>query len=189
MKSKGMLLKIPCIALAGLIALSGHALAADNRTETINKLQESNVSSILVDKVLGYGSFYDLRLYQYLEPKAVGSTNAEWSLVSSQLLELNTGVQYSAKHIDYATAYNSTNEGTPNAHNRNLGQGGNMQVALGYLASGRGAVTENNFAWDGNLNKISLSKKSICLIQRSLSTLYIHVMQRNPSLASPFTKN
>ena len=62
MKSKGMLLKIPCIALAGLIALSGHALAADNRTETINKLQESNVSSILVDKVLGYGSFYDLRL-------------------------------------------------------------------------------------------------------------------------------
>lgn len=158
MKSKGILLKIPCIALAGLIALSGHALAADIRQETMNKLQESNANSILVDKVLGYGSFYDLRLYQYLEPDDVGSTNAEWALAAGQLLELNTGVEYSAKHIDYATAYNSTNEGTTNAHNRNLGQGGNMQVALGYLASGRGAVTENNFAWDGNLNKISLSK-------------------------------
>lgn len=157
MKSKGMLLKIPCIALAGLIALSGHALAADTRTDTISKLQQSNVSSILVDKVLGYGSFYDLRLYHYLEPQEVGSTNAEWALAASQLLELNTGVQYSAKHMDYATAYNSTNEGTPNSHNRNLGQGGNMQIALGYLASGRGAVTENNFTWNGNLNKVSLN--------------------------------
>lgn len=158
MKTKGMLNKISCITLAGLIALSGQVLAnEDTRSEAINKIEQSNAGTIMVDKVLGYGSNYDLRLYEYLEPKDPGITNSTWAITASQLLELKTGITYSAKHIDYATAYNSTTEGTPNAHNRYLGQGGNMMVALGYLASGRGAVTENEFKWDGKLDKTTLS--------------------------------
>lgn len=158
MKNKGMLTKISCITLAGLITLSGHTFASEIRDNAIDKIQtDSSATSLLTDKVLGYGSNYDLRLYEYLEAQDPGSTNAAWALVAQQLLELKTGVTYSAKHMDYATAYNSTNEGTPNAHNRYLGQGGNRLVALGYLTSGRGVVTSNDFAWDGNINKVSLS--------------------------------
>lgn len=158
MKNKGMLTKISCITLAGLITLSGHTFASEIRDNAIDKIQtDSSATSLLTDKVLGYGSNYDLRLYEYLEAQDPGSTNATWALVAQQLLELKTGVTYSAKHMDYATAYNSTNEGTPNAHNRYLGQGGNRLVALGYLTSGRGVVTSNDFAWDGNINKVSLS--------------------------------
>lgn len=158
MKNKSMLTKISCITLAGLITLSGHTFASEIRDNAIDKIQtDSSATSLLTDKVLGYGSNYDLRLYEYLEAQDPGSTNTAWALVAQQLLELKTGVTYSAKHMDYATAYNSTNEGTPNAHNRYLGQGGDRLVALGYLTSGRGVVTSNDFAWDGNLNKVSLS--------------------------------
>lgn len=157
MKIKGMFSKISCMAVAGLILLTGQTMATDTRTETLNKIEQVDTGTIMLDKVLGYGSNYDLRLYEYLEAKNPGTTNAAWAITASQLLELKTGISYSAKHIDYATAYNSTSSGTPNAHNRYLGQGGNMLVALGYLTSGRGAVTENEFAWDGNLNQTTLS--------------------------------
>lgn len=157
MKKKNMLTKISCVTLAGLIAFSGHALATNTRDSAINKLQETTgINSILADKVLGYGSNYDLRLYEYLDPQDPGGTNASWAIVATQLLELKTGTTFSAKHMDYATATNSTNEGTPNAHNRTLGSGGNRLVALGYLSSGRGLASSNALKWDGNLNKISL---------------------------------
>ena len=61
------------------------------------------------------------------------------------------------RHMDYSTAMNSTNEGTPNPHYRNLGSGGNVQVGLGYLTSGRGPVLENEMKFENNLNKVSLS--------------------------------
>lgn len=157
MIKKGMLKKISCITLAGLIALSGHSMAETNRAEAISKIHESDVGTIMVDKVLGYGSNYDLRLYKYFNLSELGTTNAAWALNAVELLELEADIQYSAKHIDYTTASNSTNEGTPNSHNRNLGQGGNMAVALGYLTSGRGPVLENDLKWDGNTNKVALS--------------------------------
>ena len=158
MKNKSMLTKISCITLAGLITLSGHTFASEIRDNAIDKIQtDSSVTSLLTDKVLGYGSNYDLRLYEYLNIQDPGETNATWAIVAQKLIEIKTGIQYSAKHMDYATATNSTNEGTPNAHNRTLGQGGDRLVALGYLTSGKGLVKSTDFAWDGNLNKVSLN--------------------------------
>ena len=95
MKNKGMLTKISCITLAGLITLSGHTFASEIRDNAIDKIQtDSSATSLLTDKVLGYGSNYDLRLYEYLEAQDPGSTNAAWALVAQQLLELKTGVTY-----------------------------------------------------------------------------------------------
>ena len=125
MKNKGMLTKISCITLAGLITLSGHTFASEIRDNAIDKIQtDSSATSLLTDKVLGYGSNYDLRLYEYLEAQDPGSTNAAWALVAQQLLELKTGVTYSAKHMDYSTALDSTTgltEDKHDAHNRTLG--------------------------------------------------------------------
>lgn len=177
MEVKSMLKRVSCIALAGLLALSGQALATDTRTETINRLQQVNTGNIMVDKVLGYGSNYDLRNYKYLTIQSPGSTNASWAIVLTNLLEQATNAKYSAKHLDYATATNSANGGnTALGYSRTLGSGGNIQLALGYLTSGRlnvnsnmnigGLVIENSqsqtytFPWDGNLNKVSQSALS-----------------------------
>lgn len=165
MKNKSMLTKISCITLAGLITLSGHAFASENRDLAIEKIQtDSSVSSLLADKVLRYGSNYDRRLYEYIEEKDyVGGTNASWAIVATKLLENANpyGTTYSAKHMDYSTALDSTTGLTNDkhdAHNRTLGSGGNMKVALGYMTSSRGPVIDSDkFPWDGKLDRTSLS--------------------------------
>lgn len=157
--NKGIIKKVSCMALAGFILLSGQALAAENRATLQNKLQESDINSIIANKTLGYSANYDLRKYKYITIESIGNTNANWAIVASKLLEYSNkgSMEMSAKHIDYATAYNSTTEGNTNAHNRNLGQPANMKVALGYITSGRGPVSKSDFDWDGNLNKVSNS--------------------------------
>lgn len=180
MKAKGMFKRVSCMALAGVLALSGQALATDTRAETLSKLEQVNTGTIMADKVLKYGSNYDLRNYEYLSINASGSTNSGWAIVASKLLELNgMGIEYSAKHMDYATATNSITSGTvKNAHNRTLGNGGNMQVALGYLTSGKGPVSESDLKWDGSLSKISpttlnnLSAKGRLESYKKFKTIY-----------------
>ena len=128
MKNKSMLTKISCITLAGLITLSGHTFASEIRDNAINKIQtDSSATSLLTDKVLGYGSNYDRRLYEYIEEKDyVGETNAGWAIVAAKLLASANpyGTTYSAKHMDYSTALDSTTgltEDKHDAHNRTLG--------------------------------------------------------------------
>ena len=161
MEGKGMLKKISCLAIAGLMLLTGQALATDTRTTAINKIEQAEAGSLMVDKVLGYGSNYDLRKYQWLTITSPGGTNASWAIVATKLLEQNCDVKYSAKHMDYMTAANSTYEGnSANSYNRKLGDGGNMQIALGYMTSGNGMVLEssqNGMAWNGAFNKINQS--------------------------------
>ncbi len=137
---------------------SGKAFAQENEFRNVDKIE--TVDSLLVDKALGAPGFFDLRVYQYITSKTYGSTNENWALVTSRLLEFNStgiGGEFSMRHMDYSTAMNSTNEGTPNPHYRNLGSGGNVQVGLGYLTSGRGPVLENEMKFENNLNKVSLS--------------------------------
>ena len=179
MEIKGMLKRVSCIALAGLVALSGQALGTDAREVTLAKIEQVDSGTIWADKVLGYGTSFDLRNYEYLSIKDPKATNSSWAIVVASLLERLTDAEYSAKFIDYATAVNSTKERNKDfGYNRNLGDGGNMQLALGFLTSGRTSTTSNtnigglvreysttdtttayakDFAWNGILNTISQS--------------------------------
>ena len=150
--------KIVFLSIMISLLVSGKVFAVENEFRNIEKIE--TVDSLLVDKALGAPGFFDLRVYKYITDKTYGSTNENWALVAARLLEFNgtgLGGDFSMRHIDYSTAMNSTNEGTPNSHYRNLGTGGNMQVALGYMTSGRGPITENEMKYEDNLNKESLS--------------------------------
>ena len=150
--------KIVFLSIMISLLVSGKVFAVENEFRNIEKIE--TVDSLLVDKALGAPGFFDLRVYKYITDKTYGSTNENWALVAARLLEFNgtgLGGDFSMRHIDYSTAMNSTNEGTPNSHYRNLGSGGNMQVALGYMTSGRGPITENEMKYEDNLNKVSLS--------------------------------
>ena len=150
--------KVVFLSIMLSLLVTGKAFAVDNEFRNVDKIE--TVDSLLVDKALGAPGFFDLRVYQYITSKTYGSTNENWALVTSRLLEFNStgiGGEFSMRHMDYSTAMNSTNEGTPNPHYRNLGSGGNVQVGLGYLTSGRGPVLENEMKFENNLNKVSLS--------------------------------
>ena len=157
--NKCIMKKVSCMALLGIMLLSGKALGAYTREEIQSNIELSNVNSLMVDKVLGYGSNYDLRLYRYISIEDVGSTNASWAIVAAKLMEYSSNylAEVSAKHIDYSTAYNSTSPANTKAHSRNLGSGGSMPVALGYFTSGRGPISKADFEWDGRLNQVALS--------------------------------
>jgi len=157
--NKGIIKKVSCMALAGLLLMSGQSLGAYSREQAENKLELMDASSLMANKVLGYGSSYDFRKYQFIQIEDVGSTNASWAIVASKMMEYSNKYlgQVSAKHIDFSTANNSTTTTNENAHSRALGAGGNMQVALGYLTSGRGPISKENFEWDGKLNRVALS--------------------------------
>ena len=150
--------KVVFLSIMLSLLVTGKAFAQENEFRNIDNIE--TVDSLLVDKALGAPGFFDLRVYKYITDKTYGSTNENWALVASRLLEFNgtgLGGDFSMRHMDYSTAMNSTNEGTPNPHYRNLGSGGNMQVALGYITSGRGPITENEMKFENNLNKVSLS--------------------------------
>lgn len=149
------------VLLSGLVLgmlISGQSFAeAQDEARSHDNLQ--TVESLLADKTLRAGSNYDGRIYRYIPNKTVGSTNEGWAISASRLFEFNGiySADYSERHMDYATALNSTNEGTPDANYRNLGSGGNSQVALGYFTSGKGPIAEEDMPWQDNLNQVSLS--------------------------------
>ncbi len=152
------------LLLGGLVLgmlVTGQSFAADTSIarSTANSNELQTVNSLLADKTLRASSSYDGRIYRYIPNKTVGSTNEGWAISATRLLEFQ-GIysdDYSERHMDYATAANSTTEGTPDAYARNLGGGGNSQVALGYYTSGKGPIAEGDMAWQDSLNQVSLS--------------------------------
>lgn len=157
------------LILAGLLVAllgSGQVLASNQELNEDKAVNNSNsmktVESLLTNKMLKGGSHYDARIYRYIESRSVGSTNESWAISATRAVEFTSpySIGYSERHLDYATAQNSTNEGTPDAHYRNLGGGGNSEVALGYYTSGRGPVSNQveEWKWQDNLNKVSLAE-------------------------------
>ena len=166
-----------------LLALlgTGQAYADDETKLTRDELKDSlqTVDSLLVDKTLRTGSNYDIRVYRYIEDKTVGSTNENWALALTRALGLsnNNYMSISARHMDYSTALNSTYEGTPDAHYRNLGSGGNTAVGLSYMTSGKGPIAETSMPWENNLNRVNLST-----LQSQNITLKLESYRKFPSV-------
>ena len=158
-KSEKQKVLLSGLVLGMLISGQSFAEAQDEARSQVDFNNLQTVDSLLADKTLRAGSNYDGRIYRYIPNKTVGSTNEGWAISASRLFEFNGiySADYSERHMDYATALNSTNEGTPDANYRNLGSGGNSQVALGYFTSGKGPIAEEDMPWQDNLNRVSLS--------------------------------
>lgn len=129
------------ISMSLFLALigAGSVYATNERAEIP---QIDTVNSYISEKVLT-SSRYDTTKYKIIEGKPNQYSNSDWSTVSAYLLDFvdRYGAKYSANHIDRATAVDGEgNDGTP--HNRNVGSGGNVRIALAYLTSGKGPIDE-----------------------------------------------
>ena len=85
MEIRKIFAKISCIVLASTIFLTGQAFAKEVDVGKIT------VTASAVDKVLGYASNYDMRLYKFFAID--GAPNAV------KLLNLNSGAEYSANNV------------------------------------------------------------------------------------------
>lgn len=66
---------------------------------------------------------------------------------------------FSERHMEYATSRYFLNETeNPNGFNRNVGDGGNCQMADAYLTNGYGAVLESEMPFENNENLIDISE-------------------------------
>ena len=97
--NKSIIKKVSCMTLAGIMFLTGQAHGAYSRDEVQSKIELSSTKSMLVDKVLGYGSNYDLRQYKYIyNLEEIGTTNASWAVTAAKFLE------YSSKYLPELSA-------------------------------------------------------------------------------------
>ena len=108
---------------------------------------------------------YNLKDHLNLRVENQGSTSECWAFSTLKSMETNiakrTGTRdllnFSERHIDYATSKTFKDGTNPIAYDREIG-GGLPLVALGYLTNGTGAVLESDMPFEDNQNKIYLSE-------------------------------
>ena len=100
-----------------------------------------------------------------LEVKNQQDTNQCWafsttSVLESNLLKLTSKTdRYSPRHMDYYTSKTFLNNKINlKGYNREVGNGGNFYMGLGYYTSGAGPILENDMPFENNENKIDISK-------------------------------
>ena len=110
-------------------------------------------------------SKYNMADYLNLRVENQKSTSQCWAFSTLKSMETNiakrTGsknlLNFSERHIDYATSKTFKDGTNPIAYDRELG-GGLPLVALSYLTNGTGAVKESDMPFEDNQNKINLSE-------------------------------
>ena len=109
-------------------------------------------------------SKYDLRNSITIKLKNQMDTGSCWAMAGSTALETNMAktknknVEYSPRHIEYATARNFT-DGTNNVmFDRAVDDGGNTIIFAGYLTSGIGPIQESEMPFKNSTKPISLSE-------------------------------
>lgn len=96
--------------------------------------------------------------------KHQGNTNECWAFSMISVLESNitkrTGKvseRFSERHMDYATSQTFTDGKNSIGFSREVGDGGNALIALGYATNGTGFVKNSDMPFENNENKIKLS--------------------------------
>lgn len=95
-------------------------------------------------------------------------TNACWTFAALSSLETNLALtgndtskvyDFSERHMEYATSRFFLN-GTVNSKglNRNVGDGGNWDMASAYLTNGQGAIDETSMPFENNEDTIDISE-------------------------------
>lgn len=132
-----------------------------------------------------YASKYDPRETLKLTIKNQGHKQLCWAMGTMTTLEAymkkveNKSVEYSAKHVEYATSKTFLNGTNVNGYNRELDSGGNAIIAYSYMASGRGPILEKDMPFDGNLEKVNLSEIEGKTVQAQLEqyVIFPHVFK------------
>ncbi len=126
-----------------------------------NALKSSLISSKLM--ISNYKN-YDLRDCISIQVRNQENTGQCWAIATNSAIESNiekiTGQVsplFSARYIEYATAKTFLDGKNPIAYNREVGDGGFTEIALGLYTSGNGPVLEDDLPFENNENKINLS--------------------------------
>ena len=132
-----------------------------NYYSRISTLRSSLISSKLM--ISNYDS-YDLRDDIKITVRNQEGTGQCWAFSINSILESNiekiTGKDsplYSARYTEYATSKTFLDGKNNDSFNREVGDGGFAEIALGLYTSGKGPVLEEDFPFENNSNKINLS--------------------------------
>ncbi len=125
-----------------------------------NKNNLENVSASISQPTYSLNEKLNLRVENQ------GRTTECWAFSALKSLETNIAINsntrnllnFSERHMDYATSKTFTDGINKIAFNRELGGGGLPVVANGYLTNGTGAVLEKDMPFEDNEKKISLSE-------------------------------
>ena len=140
-------------------------------TSTLSEVEKKDANSIWgnVKNFFARASIpskYSLKDYINIPVKNQGTTSECWAFSMTSVLEsylaksgqMTVIPRYSERHMDYATSKTFLDGTNPIGYNRELGDGGNYFVGLGYLTNGTGAVLEEDMPFEDNENKINLSE-------------------------------
>lgn len=125
---------------------------------------EITFPSTVQRRLFGLRSEYDLRDDINLKVKNQGPTSFCWAISTTTVLESymelvqSRQVEYSPRHMEYATSKTFSDGTNSNAHNREVNSGGNAFLAYGYMTSGRGPILEEEMPFSTSIQKINLSE-------------------------------
>lgn len=115
-------------------------------------------------QLFGINSKYDLREKIDLKVKNQETTSFCWAISATTVLESymelvqNKQIEYSPRHIEYATSKTFLDGTNVDAYNREVNGGGNVLMAYGYITSGRGPVLEEEMPFNTSTQKINLAE-------------------------------
>ena len=124
-----------------------------------------NNTSLFALKAVASASRYSLADDIDIPVKNQMSTEECWAFTANTLLETNLKLRnnetmdFSERYLDYATSRTFLgNEINESGFGREVGEGGNVSIALPFYVSGKGPILEEEMPFENNENKIALSE-------------------------------
>lgn len=130
-------------------------------SRTINLRTSLLTSKLMISNL----ESYDLRDDIVVKVRNQGNTGQCWAFAVNTAIQSNiekTTNQvsdiFSPRYVEYATSKNFLDGTNPIAYNREVGDGGFAEIALGLYTSGNGPMLEEEFPFENNQNQINLSE-------------------------------
>lgn len=124
-----------------------------------------NNTSLFALKAVASASRYSLADDIDIPVKNQMGTEECWAFTANTLLETNLKLRnnetmdFSERYLDYATSRTFLgNEINESGFGREVGEGGNVSIALPFYVSGKGPILEEEMPFENNENKIALSE-------------------------------
>ena len=151
--------------------------------EKINNFFEKDVSASYTDSRYNLNDVLDIDVMNQFE------TQCCWAIATLNSMQLNMQVtenkkmDFSERHMDYATSEDFFDGTNMSAFKRNVNIGGNTLIGLAYLTNGQGAVLEEDMPFENNMDKISIND-----IEKNAHT-YVTDYEILPSIIKYYNSN